>query len=119
MTARATPLLVRPLAVHAERAGSETLRSAWLAAIQSWALPLWSLGVLAFSLRLVLGSKQVAMLRRRGAPADATVLESVAGLAKRMGLTRPVRVLIRDDFGTYSATAGGGAGARDRAHPAL
>jgi TonB family protein len=94
MTAPATPLLVRPLAVHAERAGSETLRSAWLAAIQSWALPLWSLGVLAFSLRLVLGSKQVAMLRRRGAPAEATVLESVAGLAKRMGLTRPVRVLI-------------------------
>jgi TonB family protein len=65
-----------------------------LAALQSWALPLWSLGVLAFSLRLVLGSKQVATLRRRGVPADASVVEMVACLAKRMGLTRPVRVLI-------------------------
>ena len=41
------------LAVRAER--SESSPGAWLAAIQSWAHPLWSLGVLAFSLRLVLG----------------------------------------------------------------
>jgi TonB family protein len=34
------------------------------------------------------------MLRQRGAPADAAILEMVAGLGKRMGLTRPVHVLI-------------------------
>jgi beta-lactamase regulating signal transducer with metallopeptidase domain len=85
---------VRLIAVPAKPAGSQPLSAAWLAGIQSWALPLWSFGVLAFSLRLVLGSKQVAMLRRRGAPADASVVEIVAGLAKRMSLTRPVHVLI-------------------------
>ena len=80
------------LPVRAER--SESSSGAWLAALQSWALPLWSLGVLAFSLRLVLGSRQVAMLRRRGAPADAAIVKMVAGLGKRMGLARPVHVLI-------------------------
>src|SRR6266436_4436598 len=85
---------VRLIAVPAKPAGSQPLPAAWLAGIQSWALPLWSFGVLAFSLRLVLGSKQVAMLRRRGAPADASVVEIVAGLAERMSLTRPVHVLI-------------------------
>jgi TonB family protein len=83
---------VTSLAVRAERA--ESSPGAWLAAIQLWALPLWSLGVLAFSLRLVLGSRQVAMLRRRGAPADTAIVEMVAGLGKRMGLARPVHVLI-------------------------
>ena len=82
------------LAVRVEPAGSEPSSAMWLAAIQSWALPLWSLGVLAFSLRLVLGSKQVATLRQRGVQADTSVVEMVACLAKRMGLTRPVRVLI-------------------------
>jgi TonB family protein len=84
----------RSLAVRAEQSGSVPLPAAWLTAMQSWALPLWSLGVLAFSLRLVLGSKQVAMLRRHGAPADSGLAEIVAGVARRMGLTRPVRVLI-------------------------
>jgi TonB family protein len=85
---------VTSLAVRAARTSSEPWPAAWLAATQAWALPLWSLGVLAFSLRLVLGSKQVAMLRRRGAPADAAIVKMVAGLGKRMGLARPVRVLI-------------------------
>src|ERR1700747_3052280 len=57
------------LAVRAEPPTSETVPAMWLAALQPGALPLWSLGVFAFSLRLVLGSKQVATLRRRGVPA--------------------------------------------------
>ena len=66
----------------------------WLAAWQSWAVPVWSIGVLMFSLRLAWGCKQVSSLRRRGAPAEPPVLATVASLATRLGLTRPVRVLI-------------------------
>src|ERR1039457_4573396 len=37
----------------------------WLAAWQSWAVPVWSLGVLLFSLRLAWGCKQVSTLDRK------------------------------------------------------
>ena len=79
--------------------GFATLRSgstplAWLAALQGWALPVWSFGVLLFSLRAVWGCRQVSAMRRRGAPADAGVLAVVADLGARLGLGRPVRVLM-------------------------
>jgi TonB family protein len=54
----------------------------------------WSLGVLLFSLRLAWGCKQVSSLRRQGTPAESPVLATVASVALRLGLTRPVRVLI-------------------------
>ena len=67
---------------------------AWLARLQSWALPVWSLGVLLFSARLVLGCKHAFALGRRGAPARESIVAMIAVLAKRMRVDRPVRVLI-------------------------
>ena len=66
----------------------------WLQSLASWALPVWSLGVLLFSLRLVWGCRQVSALRRRGRTAEAPVLAAIAGVAARMGVTRPVRALV-------------------------
>jgi len=66
----------------------------WLAAWQSWALPMWSLGVLLFSVRLVWGCKQVRSLQRRSAAAEGAVIGAVAALGQRLGLSRPVGVLI-------------------------
>jgi TonB family protein len=62
--------------------------------IDQWLVPAWALGVLLFSLRLLWGCGQVAAIRRRGEPADAPLLAMVTGLAQRMRLDRPVRVLI-------------------------
>jgi TonB family protein len=66
----------------------------WLAAWQSWAVPVWSLGVLLFSIRLVWGCKQVSSLRRRGTPAEASILTTVSNLATRLGIARRVSVLM-------------------------
>jgi len=88
-----------PAAAVSPGAGYVALRTgplpmAWLAAMQGWALPVWSLGVLLFSVRAVWGCRQVSLMRRRGAPADAGVLGVVADLAARLGIVRPVRVLM-------------------------
>ena len=66
----------------------------WPAAVQQWALPLWSIGVLLFSLRLAFGCKHAFLLRRRGNPAAAGVIEIVARLARVMDVRRPIRVLM-------------------------
>ncbi len=66
----------------------------WLALIQTWAVPVWSCGVLLFSSRLLWGCRQVSALRRSGEPAQDAVADMVARLAERMRVTRPVRVLI-------------------------
>jgi uncharacterized protein (TIGR03435 family) len=76
------------------RTDSDFQSTAWVAQVQQWALPLWSLGVMLFSMRLACGGAHVFMLRRRGTPADQSVLTAVADLATRMGIERPVRVLI-------------------------
>src|SRR5947207_3382113 len=55
-------------AIAAVSAGSQ-FQVGWLAALQMWALPAWSLGVLLCSLRLVLGYNHAFMLGRRGKPA--------------------------------------------------
>ncbi len=83
-----------PPAISAEPGGAGSPQTDWLARLQSWALPAWSLGVLLFSVRLVWGCRQVSLLRRRGEPAAASLLATVAGLGTRLGLYRPVRVLI-------------------------
>jgi TonB family protein len=66
----------------------------WLRSLQPWALPVWSLGVFLLSLRLILSSLQVYRLRRRGEPAGSNVLQAVDAVARRLELTRPLRVLI-------------------------
>ena len=62
--------------------------------LRSWALYAWAAGVLVFSLRLVWSSRQVYRLRRRGTEAESPVVALVTSLARRMGVTRAVRVLI-------------------------
>lgn len=59
-----------------------------------WALPLWSLGVLLFSLRLVWASRQISALRRQAKPAEAAVLAMVEDLQERLKLARPVRIVV-------------------------
>jgi len=65
----------------------------WIERLEPLTLPLWSVGVLFFSLRLVWGCWRVSAMRRRGRPADGEILSMVAELGSRMGLMRPVRVL--------------------------
>ena len=67
--------------------------SDWLSALQAWAAPVWCLGVVVFSARLVWGSRQVSLMRRRGEQAEERLLRVIARLAERMGLCRRVDVL--------------------------
>src|SRR5215510_7167405 len=43
--------------------------SIWVAWFEAWAIPVWSLGVGLFSMRLALGYQHAFKLRRRGKPA--------------------------------------------------
>ena len=83
-----------PQAVDSGWIGAGLQQRGWLEQIQMWALPLWSFGVALFSVRLLCGGAHAFVLRRRGEHADASVLATVDGLATRMGIDRPVRVLI-------------------------
>lgn len=65
----------------------------WFARLQAWALPVWACGVLLLSLRLVLSARQAYSLRRRGEPAQGTVLQTIERVAGRLNLSRPVRTL--------------------------
>src|SRR5262245_9734771 len=48
--------------------------------LQPWVLPVWSLGVLLLSLRLVAGGLEVRALRRNSSAADESLRERVATL---------------------------------------
>jgi TonB family protein len=85
-------------AIRAASGGTVSSDTPWLVGLQSfartWAVPVWSLGVLLFSLRLAWGCRQVSDLRRRGEPAEPSVFAMVAALQARLGSSRPVQVLI-------------------------
>ena len=72
--------------------GEAAGRMAWVAWLEAWALPLWSLGVMVFSLRLLSGGAHALALSRRWEPADETIAAMVQQIAGRMGLRRPIRV---------------------------
>jgi beta-lactamase regulating signal transducer with metallopeptidase domain len=72
----------------------------WIAAMQPWVLPVWIAGVAAFATRLIWASRQVARLQREGDPAESAVIDTVARLARRMKIDRPVRVLMSALAGT-------------------
>lgn len=65
----------------------------WIGALEKWTLPVWSVGVLIFALRLFWSSRHVSRLRREGEPAGAALVETVSRLALRMQILQPVRVL--------------------------
>jgi TonB family protein len=83
-----------PQTVAAVWKGSVASTPDWLSSLGSLAIPAWALGVILFSLRLAWGSRQVAVLRRSGEPAEGPVLALAAAIGSRLGLTRPVRLLI-------------------------
>jgi TonB family protein len=66
----------------------------WAGWLQRWALTIWALGVLLFSLRVVWAALRLATLRRRSTAPEAAVLGMTARLMERMHLRRPVRVLM-------------------------
>ena len=73
---------------------SEIPRVNWMSWLQAWALPVWLIGVLLSSLRIVSASAHTVVLKRNSEPADATVASTVAALAARLGIERPVGVLV-------------------------
>jgi len=65
-----------------------------LGSLDSWILPLWAAGVLAFTLRLAWAGGHASSLRRHGVKADPSMDATIAGLADRLGIRRKLRVLI-------------------------
>jgi TonB family protein len=65
---------------------------AWLSS--NWVLEVWAIGVLAFSIRLIRSAAQVHRMRRDGESADPAVVSTAGALARRMGVSRAVRVLV-------------------------
>jgi TonB family protein len=82
------------VAVYVERIARHSGPLAWIAMWKQWTLPVWSLGVLVFALRLALSCRHVAGLRRMGNAAEGQVVEAVSLLARRMKVGRAIRVLI-------------------------
>jgi uncharacterized protein (TIGR03435 family) len=72
----------------------ETSGIRWLNALQPWALPIWSIGVLVLSVRLAVGCKEAFTLGRRGSEASAAVVDIVDAVARRMHVARPLRVVM-------------------------
>jgi len=79
---------------YASRIARQAPPLAWITMWRQWTLPIWSLGVFVFALRLVLSCRHVAALRRLGQAAEGHVAETVSLLARRMKATRAIRVLI-------------------------
>ena len=67
-------------------------RSPSLTSVRPWILPIWSVGVLLLSLRLVAGGLEVRALRRRACRADELLRARVSHLATRMGIRRRIDV---------------------------
>lgn len=83
-----------PQTMAAVWTGSAASTPRWIASLGGWAIPAWALGVILFSIRLAWGSRQVAVLRRSGDAAEGPVVAIAARLGERLGLTRPVRLVI-------------------------
>jgi beta-lactamase regulating signal transducer with metallopeptidase domain len=86
----------RPLAAPVVSAGAQFNAAAGsrLAWLRSWALAFWSAGVLCFSVRIIWSCSYVYRLKRRGRAADEAIRVALERLARRMGIGRPIRVLI-------------------------
>jgi len=83
-----------PVVPAAVRIASQFAPLAWIALWRQWTLPVWSIGVFLFALRLVLSCRHVAALRRMGRAAEGQLAETVSLLARRMKATCAIRVLI-------------------------
>jgi beta-lactamase regulating signal transducer with metallopeptidase domain len=98
-TTNAAPIPADILKVAMQQAAAS---GRWMAALETWALPVWSFGVLVFALRAVWGCRRISAMRRRAVSASADVLARVAEIGARMGLARPALVLMTDSAGSPS-----------------
>ncbi|MEO8258614.1 MAG: M56 family metallopeptidase [Acidobacteriota bacterium] len=64
----------------------------WLTQLQLWALPLWSVGVLLFSVRLMWAAAHAFALGRTTTPADGPIVALVEAVGRRLGIGRAVGV---------------------------
>lgn len=80
--------------IRAVWSGSIETAPPWLTAIRPWIVWAWLAGVALLSLRLAWAGGQLAILRRLATPADAALVEMASNVARRMGTSRVVRVLI-------------------------
>src|SRR5262245_38760156 len=80
ISAAAAPLQARPM-----------LLLTWL---RARALRLWSIGVLLFSVRLILGYRHAFTLRRRSSPAGELITAVIARMTKIMGVRQKVHGLM-------------------------
>lgn len=64
-----------------------------LAAIEAWALPVWSAGVMVLAIRFLRSATHVARLKRSGEPVSLALAETASHLARRMGIVKSLRVL--------------------------
>jgi beta-lactamase regulating signal transducer with metallopeptidase domain len=86
-----------PIIAPTPEAGSATVEARpanWLAPLAPWALPVWLIGVLTCSFRLVLASAHAVVLKQRSDPEDGPIAATVARLAARIGVRRLVSVRI-------------------------
>src|SRR5579871_811384 len=108
-------LYQRPVAAHAPAPSHlggvsllvplpSSLSISWLLLAQTWAVPVWASCVLVFSLRMAWGCTQIAGMRRHGNAPDATLRSAFDCLARRMGLTRPIGLLLSDRADSPSVT---------------
>jgi TonB family protein len=66
----------------------------WLPAAEPWILRIWIFGVLFLSLRLAWLGTRIASLKRTGGSPDKFILTLANALARRIGMTRAVRILV-------------------------
>lgn len=64
-----------------------------LAAIEAWVLPVWSAGVMLLAIRFLRSATHVAKLKRSGEPVSLALAGTALQLARRMGITKSLRVL--------------------------
>ena len=93
------PEAVGASVVDAETAGAAPasvfdVLSVSLAGLREWAIPVWLLGILLFSLRLLWAYRYVIGLREKAAVSDAKTLAVARSVAERMGIARPFGVII-------------------------
>jgi len=91
--AELNPTLLRAILHSPDAALTPQSSIPWLLLIQQWTIPIWSLGVLLFSCRLIFGYFRVSKFKRSGTPVPDAVSRIVADLATRLGLHRQVRTL--------------------------
>ena len=81
-------------AAGAPQAAAFDLLPLSMAELRQWAIPVWLLGILLFSLRLLWAYGYVVGLRQHASVSDERTCAAALELAERMGVVRPIRVMI-------------------------